>query len=64
MPPPTEPRKMTTSRPKLAGWVASRARDRLVLEEMRGRPFTVPEFCGRVARLLAQEEADDRHVHR
>ena len=55
--PPTEPKKMTTSRPKLAGWVASRARDRLAMAEMRGRPFTVPEFCGRVARLLAQEEA-------
>ena len=60
--PPTEPKKMTTSRPKLAGWVASRARDRLAMAEMRGRPFTVPEFCGRVARLLAQEEADVRHV--
>ena len=54
---PTEPRKMTTSRPKLAGWVASRERDRKALAEMSGLPFTVPEFCERVARLLAQEEA-------
>ena len=61
---PTEPKKMTTSRPKLAGWVASRARDRLALAEMAGRPFTVPEFCGRVARLLEQEEAHGRHIQR
>ena len=53
---PTEPKKMTTSRPKLAGWVASRERDRRALAEMAGRPFTVPEFCGRVAQLLAQDE--------
>ena len=57
----TEPKKMTTSRPKLAGWVASRERDRRAIAEMAGHPFTVPEFCGRVARLLAQEEANARH---
>ena len=52
---PREPRKMTTSRPKLHGWDAIRARDRQALAEMDGRPFTVPEFCERMARLLAQE---------
>ena len=59
---PTEPKKMTTSTRKLDNWSAIRARDRQALAEMAGRPFTVPEFCGRVARLLAQEEARVRHV--
>jgi len=51
----TEPRKMTTSRPKLNGWDAIRARDRQALAEMAGRPFDMPEFCERVARLLREE---------
>ena len=55
MTPYREPRKMTTSRPKLAGYDAIRARDKQALVEMQGRPFDMPEFCERVARLLREE---------